>query len=79
MTTTTQFPCPHCGYTYTKLRSTNRTKSGTEVKRTRRCLKCNDGFVTYEVRSTDYTFLRAARRLMAADLIEVKTAHENQH
>lgn len=65
MSKTTQFPCPSCGYAYTEAKNTNRARSGTETRRQRTCLHCKTGFVTYEIRASDYDFLQAARRFIA--------------
>lgn len=66
MSRTTQFPCPACGYAYSRATSTTKARSGVDVRRHRTCERstCRAGFVTYEIKASDYEFLRAARRFM---------------
>lgn len=66
MTRIAQFPCPRCGYAYSKAVSTTKARSGVDTRRQRTCEKpgCKTGFVTYEVAASDYEFLQAARRFM---------------
>lgn len=53
MTTTTHrrsiaaVPCPRCGYTYSRAVHSQRTPRG--FRRRRVCVRCERGFVTYEV------------------------------
>lgn len=65
MSNTTQFPCPSCGYVYTRTTETNRARSEIDTRRKRKCLKCKSGFVTYEIRAADYNFLQSMRKWIA--------------
>ena len=65
MSKTTQFPCPSCGYAYTKAVNSNRSRAG-ETRRQRKCeqLTCGANFITYEVLAKDYNMLQSVRRFM---------------
>jgi len=62
MSMTTQFPCPSCGYVYTKTTGTNRSRSEREIRRKRTCLQCKEGFITYEILASDYALLQSFRK-----------------
>lgn len=60
---TAQFNCPSCGYAYTKVENTSKSNNNDGLTRRRRkCLKCQFGFITYEVFAADYLFLQATRK-----------------
>ncbi len=40
-------PCPLCSYAYTKVMHAQQRDGG--YRRRRKCLKCEEGFVTYEI------------------------------
>ncbi len=62
MSRTTQFACVNCGYAYTKATTTNVARSAPDIRWRRVCLKCADGFVTYEVTAADYALLQSIRK-----------------
>lgn len=62
MSKTSQFACVLCGYAYTKATTTNPARSAPDIRRRRMCLKCEEGFVTYEVTAADYAMLQALRK-----------------
>lgn len=80
MSRISQFPCPRCGYAYSRATTTTKARSGVDTRRQRTCEKptCGSGFVTYEIKADDYEFLQAARRFMENNSVEKsKEAHPN--
>ena len=59
---TTQMSCAHCGYAYSTYITTNRTRDSQSIRRGRKCLNCHHGFVTYEIRASDYALLQALKK-----------------
>lgn len=47
--------CPFCNNYFTIVADSRETKDGAEVKRKRKCLKCNKKFVTFERVEVDGT------------------------
>lgn len=59
-----RFPCTKCGYAYTRIAHSSSMRNGLpqdDMRRTRKCLSCDAGFVTYEITAAEYAQLKAIK------------------
>lgn len=56
--------CPHCGNSLSRTQSTRAAEDGFGMRRRRVCSRCGEGFITFEIRSADYTLLQQLRKLV---------------